>query len=359
MNVNKQPRTISLADKATLEALSALSDMPIPVSFHEFFAIIEKAPDPETAVRQLLQSFSVHSEVLKNKWKAFITDVWFDRHPHVAPLPNWNIMGSEAARSPVLKDARAFLEEIERQPAHLTRERTELLMHPEDAQRLALAFPSRLGSEPVPVETEWSLMDVRRMRALLQTLRLVRTVKGRLVPVRTRIERFRSLPMAQQFYVLWHADVYHVDWKEFGGLWAEYMRVIQEYISLFWEAMEGSQAGVVEDRALWSVAVLETFLPVWDEEGMLDISLTDNSTIQLMQQQALPTILDRFILRDLFERHGLITIKEEFGYLSKFTWTSLGAKVVAAESMQEMPCGQHLLDAEGGDSLPDLTGLAI
>lgn len=359
MDVDKLTQTERVANKATLEALSALSDMPEPVNYHELVTFIENSPDAETAVSSLLQSFSVRSDILRGKWQSLITDIWFDRHPHVAPLPNWKVMGSEAAGSPVLKDARAFLEEIERKPAVLVRENNDSLISSEDAQRLELAFPSSLGKQPIPVETEWGLMDVRRMRAILQSLRLVRTIKGHLVPVRSRIERFRKLPTAQQFYVLWHADVYHVQWQEFGGLWSDYMRIVQEYISLLWETMEGSQSGVVEDRALWSVAVLETFLPVWEEEDMLDISMANNSTIQLMQQQALPTIIDRFILRDLFERHGLITIKEEFGHLSKFTWTSLGAKVITSESMQEMPCGKHLLDGGDSDHLLDLRSISL
>ena len=68
------------------------------------------------------------------------------------------------------------------------------------------------------------------------------------------------------------------------------------------------------------------------------------AALHIVQQHALPTIIDRFLLRDLLERHGLVTITEEFGHLSEFTWTKVGALLIPAESRRSLPCGNELLD---------------
>jgi len=44
------------------------------------------------------------------------------------------------------------------------------------------------------------------------------------------------------------------------------------------------------------------------------------------------------------ERHGLVTITEEFGSLSEFTWTRVAEQLLPAESRKSLPCGNELLD---------------
>ena len=170
-------------------------------------------------------------------------------------------------------------------------------------------------------------------------------MKGKLVPVRSRIARFNALPAKHQLFILWHADVYHIDWSDFAGLWSPYARVIQDYLPLLWEAVAGATADAVEDRASFAGTVLETFSPLWDEEGLLDVRPGHTAALHIVQQHALPTIIDRFILRDLLERHGLVTITEEFGSISKFTWTKVGETLVRAELNQQLPCGNDLLNS--------------
>jgi hypothetical protein len=143
---------------------------------------------------------------------------------------------------------------------------------------------------------------------------------------------------------LWHADVYHVDWGEFAGLWGGYMHVVQEYLPLLWETMGSPEAGSVTDRGLWAMSVMEAFTGLWNDVGLLEVRAGHTAALHIVQQHALPTIIDRFLLRDLLERHGLVTITEEFGHLSEFTWTKVATQLLPAEARRSLPCGNELLD---------------
>ncbi|MEX1997670.1 MAG: hypothetical protein WEA04_03265 [Candidatus Andersenbacteria bacterium] len=346
------PAAISHEEK--LRALCMLSNVPQTIDLQGLLGKVQQAPDPETAVRTVLGTISVTSEVLERKWRSAIMAWWSMHHPHVPLLPSLALSSDEVLTVPMLQDAHAFLEAIFCQPADLVEEQGELLLNPADVLRIAGSLPSQALMPALPVESEWSYLPLRRLRATLQALRLVRPVKGRLVVVRSRYERFRKFPATQQFYLLWHADTYHVDWAEFAGMWGKFVRVIQDYLPLLWDLGEHLEPGQQVDRSHWALEVLETFAPLWEEEGLLQIGQGQAAILPIVQQHALPTILEKFMIRDILHRHGLITLSEEFGQLSLFTWTTIGASVFKAELTQELPCGLELLSREYESATPDV-----
>src|SRR5581483_12096393 len=101
-----------------------------------------------------------------------------------------------------------------------------------DVSRLFAALPSSQGKAAWDVETEWSYLPIRRLRAVLQALRLIRVQNNQLVIVRSRYERFKQFPTTQQFYLLWHADAYHTAWGDFSGMWTAYMQLVQDNLPL-------------------------------------------------------------------------------------------------------------------------------
>jgi len=320
--------------EAELRALHALSDALEPLNIGTLNQQVQNAPDPETAVQAVLEQIQVESDTLTRKWRNVITDLWAQYHPHVPILPELTLTSSDITTAPVLRDAQEVLRALEGKPAKLVEENNEWLLEPEDVQRLIKVMPSQADSPQLALENEWSSIPLRRLRAILHATRLVRPMKGELVPVRSRVNRWQHLPEVHQLFVLWHADVYHVDWTDFAGLWGPHAHVIQEFLPLLWETIEGVVAGETADRATWAMQTIETFSSLWDDEGLMVVRAGHTAALQIVQQQALPTILDRFILRGLLERHGLVTITEEFGSLSKFTWTPLGETIIAAENKE-------------------------
>lgn len=328
-----------------LRALCQLSGVLEPVDFGYLASFVREAPDPETAVRRVLERVPAPSDLLARKWRSVITDMWALHHPHVALLPDLKLTAADVEDAPTLRDARAVVQELTREAANLTQVKQEWLVDPVDVTRLVSLMPSQTARAEVSVENEWNCLPWRRLRALLQGARLIRPLRGKLVSVRSRCERWLNLPATQQMYILWHADIYHVDWSEFAGLWGGYMYVVQEFLPLFWETVGAPQAGQIMDRGLWAVTMMETFAPFWQEAGLFDVRAGHMAALHIVQQHALPTIIDRFLLRDLLERHGLVTITEEFGSLSDFKWTKAGQMLVPAEARRSLPCGNELLDS--------------
>ncbi len=341
--MQKRSSKIDTPHVQKLRALCALSDVSEPTNFDYLVSFVKEASDPETAVRGVMNNMNLPSDVLERKWRDTIIDLWASYHPNVRLLPALSLSAGDIKDTPFLKDARVFISELEKRPVSLIREHDEWLIDPTDVLRIARKLPSFAGKDLYAIESEWGNLTVRRLRAVLQVTRLIRPMKGKLVAVQSRVSRFKALPLTQQFYILWHADTYHIDWTRFSGLWEHYMQSVQEFLPLLWEAISGVEAGRIEDRAIWAMRVLDTFSSVWDDDGLLDIRPGHTVALRIVQQHALPTIVDRFILRDLFERHGLVTLSEEFGMISKFTWTKIGQDVITAEGSHAMPCGLDIL----------------
>jgi len=339
-----QQSTFLAQHEEQLKALCALSDLNEPHDWRYLTNLITDAPDPETAVQGVLDQIPTTSETLHRKWRSVITDMWSLQHPHVPLLAELPLPTDSAEHAPILADARAYIAELQQQPVAIVEEKHEWLVEPDDAMRLAKALPSYAELPLTTLETEWNLTPLRRLRAVLQAARLARPLKGELVPVQSRIQRFNALPAKHQLFILWHADIYHVDWAEFSGLWSPYARVVQDYLPLLWEAMTGASADSVGERAAFASSIMQTYSPLWNEEGLLDLKPGHAAALHLVQQHALPTVIDRFLLQDLFERHGLVTLSDEFGSISKFAWTGIGEALLLAEHNQQLPCGNDLLN---------------
>lgn len=327
-----------------LRALCQLSGVAEPIDFRHLTNMVQGSPDPETAVRSVLGHVPSASELLARKWRNVITDMWALKHPHVPILPELKLAADEVTQAPVLADAKAVLEALEKRPATILQENDEWLVTPEDTEYFLSLMPSQQELPQYPIENEWNAMSFRRLRAILHAARLIRPMKGKIVPVRSRLERFRSLPDPQQLFVLWHADAYHVYWGDFAGIWGAYMQIVQEYLPLAWEGMEEIEVGGIHERSELAGHIMETFLPLWEDERLLDIRPGHTAALSIVQQQALPTIIDRFFLRDLLVRHGLATVSEDFGSISKFVWTAVGVNLLQAEAGLQLPCGNDLLD---------------
>ena len=343
-DVSNEVGLLAIKHEQKWRALCELSDMLGKHDFAFFTSFIRQATDPEAAIHSVLQHVNPSSVALAQQWRRLVTELWSIQHPGVPILPYWPLSSPEVMATPIYLDVRGFLDAITEKQPLLVQGDNETLLDAEEVPRLLASLPSQTG-KPIPrVENEWSVMELRRLRAIVQAARLARVFRNRLVPVKSRIERFRALPPAQQYYVLWHADAYHVDWGNFSGLWSRYMRVMQEYLPVLWETIGLPEAHESEERLLQSVAIIEAYTSLWEEEGVLNIPRGSGAILHVVQQHALPAIIDQFIIRDLLGRHGLIAISEEFGSISKFRWTCVGAKVVEAEASHQLPCGNNLLD---------------
>jgi len=192
---------------------------------------------------------------------------------------------------------------------------------------------------------------------------------GQLTVVRSRHDRFRQLPLIQQFYILWHTDVYHVDWSDYAGQWARYVYLIQNYLPLVWEMQENVSAGSRDNVHDLTNLITEVFYPLWQQEGLLRGGPTPTTFFELYEQSALPAVIAKLFIQDILVRYGLINITQDLARLfgaparsavpasghiplkptppkqGEFTWTPVGHALLPAEKNQDLPCGIELLDS--------------
>lgn len=322
--------------------LCTLSDLPPTVDAQQVLLLITEAPDPETATRQVLEQMNSHSDVLKRKWRQTIFQIWSHKHPRVPKLPDLRLASEEVATVPFLKDALAYLEQIASQPAMLQKEKNERLLVSEDIQRLYSALPSTQGKQTWEVENEWSYTHLRRLRATLQALRLVRPVKDTLIISRTRYDRFLRFPTTQQFYLLWHTDAYHTSWSAFSGMWGDYIQLIQDNTTLLWDLHETVHPNEEESFNNWTKDIIEAFSSLWHDTGLLEVGNGRFAWLKLLRQYSIAPALQRVILQDLFEQHGLIEQPDSL-LTERFVWTKRGAAVLKAERTQNLPCSLKMV----------------
>lgn len=340
--MKKGAGTLPVISREHLRALCLLSDIPADSTIDQLLETIQTAPDPETAKQTVLGPYSITSDALRQKWHHLIERVWTDRHPHVPLLPALPLSANDLADTPALLDAQAFLTAVMEQPPRMVRDHHQWLMHPSDVTRIATALPSRASQPAVAVESEWSYVLIRRQREVLQQLRLIRRLRGTLVPVRSRIDRFRALPPAQQFFALWHVDVYHVDWAEYASLWGDFLAVAQDNVVLLWDAAEEMPAGQAHLRHHWLQAVADELAPFWEAEGLLSLTDQSNKFVSLLKQHTVLHGLDTVIVRDLLLRYGLmVTLPAR--PVPTIAWTKVGQVLLAAEREHDLPCGIDLL----------------
>lgn len=321
-----------------LVALCALSNAPKTITPDLITKLIFEAPDPETATRHVLEHVSTYSDALQSKWRKIVFNLWSTEHAHVPSLLNLPITTEDVSDVAVLQDAIAFLRVIQDKPATMAQESNEWLLSPADVHHLVQNIPSLQHNLPLQIENEWQILRLRRLRSVLQSLRLVRRYKDKLVIVKCHHQRFMQLPAIHQFYLLWHTEAYHVDWSEFSAIWGEYLSVIQDYLPLLWEVSSANQPHLPYDIRQWNQNLWNAFNPLWEQAGLLNQPPRQEILFSLIRLHSLPTAVTQVIMRDLFERYGLVCGEGEL-----FAWTNLGVELIKAESTREMPCSLDLI----------------
>lgn len=347
------PHTISKTNELpNLQALCDLSDFQDHFNAEDINKLVSKAPDPETVVRSITEKLDGQSQALQRKWRQTLTAMWATHNPRIPLLRELPVSAEEVSHAPVLEDAIALLRALEEQPANLSEEQSEQLIESHDAMRLAKALPSMENVDILAVESEWSVLPLKRLRATLQAARLIRPYQGQLVVIQSRYKRFLSFPAVQQFYVLWHAENYHSDWSDFAGQWSQFVQVIQDYLPLLWD-LNQITSGDTEDEHEWCMQTMEAFTPLWAQEGLLNHGREHPNLLSLFHQCSLPAVINKAIICDILSRYGLIVFPDEdhnpctptkSSLDVKFTWTDLGAKIIKAERSTELPCGLSLLE---------------
>ncbi len=321
-----------------LKALCVLSNPSDVINPAAIARLVHDAPDPETAVREVLKNVTVYSDSLQNKWRQVITKMWSAHHPHLPGLLNLPIAADDVSAVLALQDAKAYLKAVLTHPAKMVKEGGEWLLTATDTYAYASQLPSFNKRPLLPIESEWQYLPLRRMRAVLQALRLVRRSGENLVLVKSRYQRWQKLPVTHQYYLLWHAETYHIDWSQYASIWGDYLKVVQEYLPVLWGLSANSTQDLPHDLRQWNQYLWESFYPWWYQAGLLERQVENSALFGLLRVHSLPTALTQVILRDLFERYGLVNCD---GFL--FAYTGLGVKLLAAERSEELPCALDLL----------------
>lgn len=332
-----------------LRALFSLSHAPADMNVEDIVGLITSAPDLETARRAVANCVVGGSEVLDKKWQQVITAAWSQCHPNVPLLPQLPLSEDEVREVPIIRDAVEFLRELNATPARVSVEQGEPTISAEDTIRIGTAMPSWQGMPGMSVEHEAAVYPVWRLRQTLQSLGLARLYRGELRVVKTNVKRFLELPRVQQFYMLWHADVYHVNWTAFAPTWHRYIELIQGYLPLLWDMHHEVEAGMEEDSRVWIEDAADVFLPLWEQEGLLQNH--HHTIVTLYRDMTVPAAMKKIIFDDLFVRYHLVEPQyDRITALLKgadaehnFVWTSLGEKIMYAERTSDLPCGLDLL----------------
>ncbi len=338
-----------------MKALWTLSGFSGDVNAQELSALIGEAPDPETACRAITRNMKENSQALLQQWRKVISRTWHTYHPQAASSLDLPLTSKDVLQSVVLRDARAMLEEIGQRPAALVAEKNGWTIDSHELNRLVQVLPSLDSMVNVAVEHEWSCPNLRRVRHILQSLRLLRVYKGRLVTIQSRTDRFLALPLPQQFYIIWHADVYHVDWDQYAGQWRTYVGLMQNYLPLIWELGEEVHAGHIYNTHEMAHSLIEVFEPLWQQEINWPPQGQFRRFAQVYERSALPVVIEKLLIDDIFARHGLIELQTSVDVLlSPFNyrgnraqgngrWTRLGQVLLDAEQNRDLPCAHDIL----------------
>lgn len=301
-----------------VEALLELSGLHPTSHVVEMLHIAQTAPDPETAISQVIDAIHVQSPLLENKWRKHIAQMWFASHPNVPTCFSIPLKSSDIAYSMTLLEAHNLLEEVSHES--LTTERTSygLVLARSEEERLTQALPVFRGD----------VRALRRMFALLEELRLIRLYQQRFHIVRSRAQRFNDLPLPAQFYLLWHADMYHLDWRQYEPEYGSALAVFQQYLPMVWEMLMHRQEGMSQriDELTWQV--VRAFRPLWHQQHA-----------GLYEQSLLQHMVETHLIQKALARYGLISYDDDMS----FTWTSAGEALLTAERTTTLPCTSDLL----------------
>jgi hypothetical protein len=321
-----------------LQALCTLSDSPKAVNPQSITKLMLDSPDPAAAVRSVINSMPGASEVLQTKWRQTVINMWAEQHYHLPELLTLPISGNDIAHTQVINDALSYLDIINRRPVPMVFENQEWLVSSDHVYRLASQMPSQQGKPLLPLENEWQNFNLHRLRLVLQSLRLVRRYKNQLVTVSGRYQKFLSLPLVQQYYLLWHADAYHVEWHDYSGIWGDYLKIVQEYLPLLWSISHSAVPDRDYDIRHWNQEILSLFQPLWQRAGLLDRQPPQTAMFALVRLQSLPTALTQVIMHDLFAKYGMV-----YGEGLIFSYSEPGLKLLHTENGKDLPCHLDLL----------------
>lgn len=290
------------------EALLELSGYTRGEYAKEMVNIVETAPDPETAASHIIGTVGVQNELLRHKWKKHITQIWFESHPSIPISMNVPLKSCDVAYAPALLEAHGILHELANGPIPLDTHEAHFA-----------ASVSPLHGDAVAI---------RRMSAVLEELRLVRVVKDQFHLVQSRYARFQKLPPVGQFYLLWHVDMYHLDWRDYAAEYNSFIPIFQQYLPMVWEMLmqrhEGMEEGI--DELSWHI--VRAFRPLWRD-----------SAFGLYEQSLLQDMVENLLVHTAFGRYGLI----EYQNNHLFAWTSVGEALLNAERTMKLPCSAELL----------------
>src|SRR3989344_7487214 len=121
----EKPSTPPSHRETKLHALCALSGPSTTLDPSATTVLIKESPDPETALRAVLAKIPATSETLQRKWRKTVIDMWAPHHQHIPLLLDLPLATSDVSDTPVLHDARAFLQELNKQPAEMSQEGEE------------------------------------------------------------------------------------------------------------------------------------------------------------------------------------------------------------------------------------------
>ncbi len=330
-------KTNILADVKALMRLSDFSGKG--VTPQRIARMVKKSPDPETIVQLFLGEMPIESEVLRRKWRKIIQRLWAESHPGLPYLPQIPITKQAAASTPVLLDALGVVSALSDAPASLARGESDSLISAADSRRLAGCLESLAGLDLPLAERQADVPGLSRLLTCLSAADLIEPRERQLRVNHSRLRRFLDLPRSYQFYLLWHCDVYHVNWGDFAARWQDCLHDIQEYLPLLWEVSEADSGSRSIDKQAWCIEVAEAYAPLWQGHLRHGLLQAISSVGFFVHQASLAATVNQLILNDLFARYGLIQFEAD----GNFVWTPLGVALLAAEAEQKLPCGLELL----------------
>lgn len=278
----------------------------------EVVGAVKSAPDPETAVCRVMGVLNIKSPLLQDKWKKHLTQMWFASHPNIPTSFAIPLKSSDIAYAHVLLEAQSLLQEITQNPVQ--------------ADDISWQEARLAGGLSV---FRGDTAAVRRMLTLLEELRLIRLYQHHFQVVRSRTDRFQALPLPGQFYLLWHADMYHLEWRQFDTNYGVSLSVFQQYLPMVWEMLSHCHEGAVQriDEVSWQV--VRAFRPLWQQKN----------EIGLYEQSLLQSMVETHLIQKSLARYGLISYEDDIS----FSWTAAGEALLNAERNGTLPCTADLL----------------
>jgi hypothetical protein len=280
---------------------------------------IKRAPDPETALRHMLKAIPVESEVLVHKWRKYIFQIWSSAHTKAPKQLYIPLTSKEVAFAPVLVEIHTLVQELRENPADIHANTKSHFLQAIEEARIARELPL-FGQDP---------LHVRRVCALLEELQLIRPFKGKVRVIESRYREFAALPLPSQYYLLWHVDMYHLDWEEYFHEWGSHLATFQQYLPMVWEMVSHIQAGDSESVEALTSRIVRSFRPMWQQE----------LAVGLYEQYVLQGMVETWLIDKVFSRYGFIA--EESARL--FTWTPAGQVMLEVERTTKLPCSTDVL----------------